>query len=598
MLTHALHLLAIQHNNTAMYEEGMVFCNQAWQLFLDNDSYPPYQVNTYAPMDASISCLICRAQARCVLGELRDCLDDIEVALFYAHRNGEPLSLMFTMNMHCFVLLQMDKRDARVEQYWDHAAQLSTDTAGPTTLFEIEMALFSAYEYPDDLPSIQQAAERCWERYHGGTKWFIGFSGPMCHLLLLAGYWELGLHFIADWHLISIDGRLGHWYPECLRYEAMFLLQQAEAIIEEENNSAAGWRESSHTEGSDDEGVERDHSFNYYDPATRPQLLQRPLSDPLPSSAASDTSSMESRSDIFSGREGSESSRSNSPPPSVDVWTLREEARQKLNASIAIAEKQKAKLLEMKAIMTLIPLLRFLHQVAPSSLHNPSLDSPALSSQSSMSNSINSSVDTSAANSGYTSPARRASFSVTSQPIHEGDEGLHIRLESQSDDQPTTPHSNSHTLLTSPGALTTDNQLPSPPPVHMLTDPHMNGTDELDRPAGVTLATHELHSPYELECIQHEERLRTLLEQLEAVNVGMQFALFDEAREMLGLVPASDSFNGGEPVQQQRREQSWTEGHSESEARRSGAELKDRIAQGQAMIVQGQQAWVERYQSM
>ena len=599
MLTHALFLLAVQHNNTAMYEAGIEFCDQAWQLFLDNDSYPPYQVNTYAPMDASISCLTCRAQARCVLGYLRDSLDDTEIALFYAHRNGEPLTLMYAMNMHCFVLLQMDKRDPRVERYWEHAEAISTDTAGPTVLFEIEMALFSAYEYPDDLHSIQQAAERCWERYHSGPKWFIGFSGPMCHLLLLAGYWELGLHFIADWHLISIEGRLGHWYPECLRYEAMFLLQQAEAIIEEENvgGTVAGWRESSHADGSDDE-TEREHSFTYYDPATRPTPLQRPHSDPLPSSAASDTSSTsESRSDMFSGREGSESSRSTSPPPSVDVWTLREEARQKLNAAIAVAEKQRARLLEMKSIMTLIPLLRFLQQVAPSAVLNPSTDSPALSSsQSSINASLNSSVDTSAANSGYNSPARRASFSVT-QPIHEGDEGLHIRLPSQTDEPPATPPFSLTTVLTSPGKLTTDtHQLPSPPAVHSLVDTTVNAVDELDRSTGVALPTQEMHSPYETECVQHEDRLRVLLLQLEADNDGMQFALFDEAREMLGMGPPNH-VQTNEPIV--RRQQSWTEGHTkgamsddaDGEGRTSGAASKHMIAHGQA-------AWVERFQSL
>ena len=597
MLTHALLLLAMQHNNTALYEEGMVFCDQAWQLFLDNDSYPPYQVNTYAPMDASICSLLCRAQARCVLGQLKDSLDDTEIALFYAHRNAEPLTLMYAMNMHCFVLLQMDKRDPRVERYWDHAEAISTDTAGPTTLFEIEMALFSAYEFPDDLQSIQQAAERCWERYHNGPKWFIGFSGPMCHLLLLAGYWELGLHFIADWHLISIEGRLGHWYPECLRYEAMFLLQQAEAIIEEDNGTAAaGWRESSHNEGSDDE-AERDSSFSYYNPADRPTPLQRPQSDPLPSqsSASSDTSSSESRSDIFSGREGSESSRSTSPPPSVDVWTLREEARQRLNAAIQLAEHQRARLLEMKAIMTLIPLLRFLQQVAPTALHNPSNDSPALS-QSSLSASFNSSLDTSAVNSGHSSPARRTSFSVTSQPIREGDERLHIRLESQVDEPSSeplsTPPFSLSTVLTSPGKLTTDNQLPSPPAVHSLSATPPNGVDEL---AGVVSPAHEMHSPYETECIQHEERLRVLLHHMEMANEGMQFALFDEAREMLGL--AAPSIQPDEMVP--RRQQSWTEGQhpraaSDMDAEARGEASKRMIAQGQQVIAHGQAAWFER----
>ena len=595
MLTHALLQLAMQHNNTAMYEKGIVFCDQAWELFLVNDSYPPYQVNTYAPMDASIICLTCRAQARCVLGQLRDCLDDTEVALYYAHRNGEPLTLMYAMNMHCFVLLQMDKRDPRVERYWDHAEAISTDTAGPTTLFEVEMALFSAYEYPDDLQSIQHAAERCWERYHSGTKWFIGFSGPMCHLLLLAGYWELGLHFIADWHLISIEGRLGHWYPECLRYEAMFLLQQAEAVIEEENNGTVSWRETSHGEGSEDE-VEREQSY-IYNSSERPTTLQRPQSDPLPGSSLSDTSSSDSRSDIFSAREGSESSRSNSPPPSVDVWTLREEARQKLNQAIVVAEKQNARLLEMKAIMTLIPLLRFLHQVAPAALQNTSTDSPALSSQSSLSTSFNSSVDTSAANSGYNSPARRPSFSVASQPIQEGDERLHIRLDSQTGDPPTTPLFSATAVLTSPGQLTSDNHLPSPPGVHSLSNTPLNAVDDL---AGVASPAHEMHSPYETECVQHEERLRVLLQQLEAANDGMQFALFDEAREMLGLAPPAIS-QVGETAP--RRQQSWTEGHTQRLSNDMHDEdrsalSKRMIAQGQQIISQRQSDWGERGQSI
>ena len=605
MLTHALMLLAIQHNNTAMYEAGIVFCDQAWQLFLDNDSYPPYQVNTYAPMDASICSLICRAQARCVLGQLRACLDDTEVALYYAHRNGEPLTLMYAMNMHCYVLLQMDKRDPRVEHYWDHADAISTDTAGPTTLFEIEMALFSAYEYPDDLAAIQQAAERCWERYHNGPKWFIGFSGPMCHLLLLAGYWELGLHFIADWHLISIEGKLGHWYPECLRYEAMFLLQQAEAIIEEENNGgggASGWRESSHGEGSDDEG-EREGSFSYYSASERPTPLQRPYSDPLP---LSDTSSSESRSDALSGREGSESSRSGSPIPSVDVWTLREEARQKLNAAIQVAEKQHARLLEMKSIMTLIPLLRFLQQVAPSATQLSSNGSPLLSSQSSMSASLVHSplAGHSTLNSGHSSPAhsaRRTSFSVNSPPpVHESlDERLHVRLLSQSEESAPTPTADSATaVLTSPGKLTSDKQLPSPQTLNALAaTPH--GADEL---AGVVSpASHDMASPYELECVAHEQRLRVLLAEMERTNEGMQFALFDEAREMLGLAAADGAQQAGDDTAQ-RRQPAWTEaqprasGDTDAEAR--GELSKRMIAFGQAAIANGQAQWAERYQSM
>ena len=390
MLGHALHIIAVQRVNVGDYDKALELADEIWQLFLQHDSLP-FVVNPLAPIDPGLSSRCVMAMAHCVLGRMEQAVEDVDTALAYAERNGEPFNHQFILGMHCFILLQLDKLEVQPERLLQYSVYAAAEPGGQSTLYEIVTSLFQAAAEPDDTLFIVQAAERCWSRYESGHRFFIAFNSPLCQLLLLAGKWSEGLSFCAIWRRLSHDGLISQFFPDCLRYEAMFLLQQAEAVIEEEQLLQLQQAEQRESSGGPAELDERQLSF---ESEVGPVFLQRPLSDPLPLTSAGSPSSAlaavsppipdtgesvassSSSSGSSSAVESQEPSRSASPHP-VDVWQLREEARVLLNESIAFAFRQGVRLLEMKAVMTVIPLLRFLAAAAAAQQHSMQpFDSP------------------------------------------------------------------------------------------------------------------------------------------------------------------------------------------------------------------------------
>ena len=580
MLAHALYLIAIQKINSSEYPETLSLCQQVWDLFLEHDTQP-FVVNPLAPIDPAVSSMCTSSHAHCVLGHMSKAIEDVDKALYYAERNGEPVTYQYVLGMHCFILLQLDKMELNGDKFRQYAAYAQTSDSGRTsTVYEIVMALFQAYEDdPPDVEFIHSSAISCWERYQSGARFFIAFGGPLCQLLLLAGMWQEGLQFVADWHLISHEGTLSHFYPDCLRYEAMFLLQQAEAVIEEEQlQQSGGWRETSNIDGSDDEGRERSNSADGDHPR-----LQRPLSDPLPlsshdSSQASSTSPaagelIPAAESLYPVRETSESSQSTSPFSSVDVWALREEARQKLNQAVQFAFTQGTRLLEMKAIMTLIPLLRFLHTVVPhqQSGHSTIDTPPSLSAEaSSASSSQPISYIASPLHSGQITPEHRSGVgrNMSHSPLSmsrrlASDTGATTQANHDAGIISVAPVTPSSTLLLPP---TPTGELLSSPPTILRSTPQLSMPGELEPNIDHLIALQSPVSPYTSECEQHEARLRVLVGELEVENEG-DFAILMEARDMLGEPHSQMGGVGGEGGEgalsgdaSHLRQQSYTEG--------------------------------------
>ena len=557
MLAHALYLQAVQQVNISGYQTSLQICQRVWQLALDNDSLP-FVVNPLAPIDPGVASLCTSGNAHCVLGYMSQAIEDVDKALFYAERNGEQVTYQYVLGMHCFILLQLDKMELHADKFRQYNAYAQTSDSGrSSTVYETVMALFQAYDDdPPDVDFIQSAAINCWERYQSGARFFIAFGGPLCQLLLLAGMWQEGLQFTAEWHLISHEGTLAHFYPDCLRYEAMFLLQQAEAVIEEEQMMQQGggggglWRDHSTADNSDDEsgGVRPRSNSAEGDHPT----LQRPLSDPLPITGRDGSQSATSPAgdlipaaeSLYPVRETSESSQSTSPFSSVDVWALREEARQRLNQAIAFAFTQGSRLLEMKAIMTLIPLLRFLHTVVP---HQPGGNSTVDTPPSQLSLSVTSSASStqppsylvSPHHSGQTTPEGRAGYgrNQSHSPLP-----MSRRLASDTS-AAAAPQVRDDTVIVSVAAAApsssllpptpTGDLLNSPPTIHRAT-PQLSLPGELEPSTDHLISLQSPVSPYTSECEQHEARLRVLVEELEADNEGAEFMILLEARDMLG----------------------------------------------------------------
>ena len=358
--THALYVQAIEHIHHGQYDDTIRLAHQAWQLCAEH--YPPhcaFTVNPLAPVDPGVGALCCASNALCLLGRLSEAVEHADRCVRQASLNAEPVTCQWVLGMRCYMLSQLEEFGSHGDHFLAYLHQSRASEQGPiSTLYETVLALYRISEEPQSgtPEAVAQLASACWGRYEKGDSFIIAFSSPLCELLSRAGMWREGLRLIDDWQSISQQGEMSFYYPNCHRYRARFLLQQADALEREQPQPSGGLGEGG--TGACEERELYDHHAQ--DELSSPLLFVS--SNDWPASPALTVTDEGFWHGFLSPPTPPlETTRlSTTPLPSAASAVhllLRKEAVQCLREAIAAAEKQRARLLEMKAIMDLLTLL-------------------------------------------------------------------------------------------------------------------------------------------------------------------------------------------------------------------------------------------------
>ena len=366
---HALYVQAIEHIHLGHYADTIRVAHQAWQLCVEH--YPPHAtfvVNPLAPLDPGVGALCCASNGLCLLGRFSEAVEHADRCVNQAALNREPVTWQWVLGMRCYMLSQLEEFDRHADHFLAYLHYSRRSAQGPSsTLYETVLALYQISQEPQlSTPEVMaKLAATCWGRYEKGDSFIISFSSSLCDLLSRAGMWREGLRLVDDWRLISGCGRMSFYFPNCLRYRAKFLLQQADALEEEQRLH------------SDTRGVEEDEN------GEEGLLCGHQVEDELPSSLftisadwpASPPATLQLSehglwdvsllSDPTLPELGTLSSFASPPlhrplPPAAlvpAVHQLRDEAVECLREAICLAERLQARLLEMQAVLDLLQLL-------------------------------------------------------------------------------------------------------------------------------------------------------------------------------------------------------------------------------------------------
>ena len=353
VMAHALYVRAIEAIYRGRYHSAIEDGRQAWQLCLSR----PFVLNPLAPHDPGVGGLMCAGNALALCGRLSEAMEHMDRAAVQAQQNAEPVTLQWALGMRTFCLSQLGEfgpgHAAAYSAYWE----LLRESEHLSTSSPLYDAVHSLYEARSSCTAqtpaaCEQTLQRLWLRYGAGDSWIVAFSSPLCELLWLAGQWQRGLRLVDDWQRLSQRGRLSFYYPDALRFKAMFLLQQAAAA-----------------DGADSQAnPEGDERCSWQFSATQAAAQ----ADSEAGDAAALPAELDTLDDL--GRlssflflpveqSGSDTAYHTTPAPSSPIappapHPQQSEALQLLRDAVALARQLGVRLLELKALMELVPLLR------------------------------------------------------------------------------------------------------------------------------------------------------------------------------------------------------------------------------------------------
>ena len=363
MLSHALYVEAIEHIHHSRYEQAVRTSLRAWQLCLPY--YRPahaYTVNPLAPIDPGIGALLCAANALCVLGRMAEAAEYADRGVAHAFANEEPITYQWSLGMRSFVLSQLGDlhTPAAVERYTAYYDCTRSSEQGPTsTLYETCYALHRATVCDEaDVSTVRLSAARWWQRFQEGDSFITAFSSPLCELLHRAGMWCEGLQLTDQWAYLSRGGELSFYYSDCHRYRALFLLQKARHLRGSHEPSSPTIPPTQPLRMSTQQSEGFDFSFSPWLASAAPSSEAWPASPPSLQLDPLDESTE------LTPQPAAPAADSTPASAGTEQWlALYDEAVDELKAAVKCACSTQARLLEVKAILDLLPLLQQLPQL-------------------------------------------------------------------------------------------------------------------------------------------------------------------------------------------------------------------------------------------
>ena len=356
MIAHAQYVEAIEHIHHGRYDQTVRTSLRAWQLCVPY--YRPdhaYTVNPLAPIDPGLGALMCAANALTLLGRLSEAADYADRCVTQASLNEESITYQWALGMRGFIFSQLGELHtvSSVDRFAAYFQCTRSSEQGPTsTLYETCYDLHRAVRGGEvDAAAVRQSAERQWQHFQDGDSFIIAFSSPLCELLHRAGMWSEGLQLTDQWRYLSRRGQLAFYYPDCHRFKAMFLLQKAQ---QQRSDQQLRGRGGQHNEQRQ---IEQANEYNFsLSPLFSPTA---PITDGWPTSPAPIQLDMTE-----------ETSGTTAPSSAVADVTLTmaavdiyEEAVNELKEAVSIAASTQARLLELKALIEIVPLLQQLTQL-------------------------------------------------------------------------------------------------------------------------------------------------------------------------------------------------------------------------------------------
>ena len=370
MIAHALYVEAIEHIHHGRYESTVRTALRAWQLCLPYyRPNHPYAVNPLAPIDPGLGALLCAANSLCLLGRLSEAAAHADCCVAQALLNEEPITYQWALGMRCFLLSQLGELRATssIECFSAYFDCTRSSDQGPTsTLYETcyDLHRTALGAGPDAGAAAREAGERWWRCFQAGESFIIAFSSPLCELLHGAGMWSEGLQLAEQWRHLSTNGQLAFYFPDCHRYTAMFILQKAQQLRANQQpilDTPPTQQQQRHHPAQQTQTDDAGHDFDF---SLSPWLgLAAVSEDPWPASPPL------LHLDFDLAEEPTETPSALRPsgvdpplPPSTTqlVLDLHEQAVTELKLAIASASSTQSpsRLLELKALLELIPVLQ------------------------------------------------------------------------------------------------------------------------------------------------------------------------------------------------------------------------------------------------
>ena len=398
MIAHALYVEAIEHIHHGRYEQTIRTSLRAWQLcvpYYRPDH--PFTVNPLAPIDPGLGALLCAANSLCLLGRLSDAADYADRCILQSSLNEEPITYQWALGMRCFILTQIGELDTAgsVERFAAYFECTRSSEQGPTsTLYETCYDLHrAALLGGTDSAAVRESAERWWHQYQEGDSFITAFGSPLCELLHRAGMWSQGLQLADQWRYLSQRGQLAFYYPDCHRYRAMFLLQKARHMRSNQQQHQVQQHQY-HQQQQQHRRPDVEHAQQQPTPQATPAAHEYDFTlSPWLVRDVSITETWPSPHSPIQLDMADEPNHHVTAQPAVLVpaaataaavlpevelsLELYEEAVDELKEAIRTAAATQARLLEMQALMEVIPLLQQLTQLdsesqVPATVSDPS----------------------------------------------------------------------------------------------------------------------------------------------------------------------------------------------------------------------------------